>query len=328
MAPASGQAPADDSGAAAAAAGWTPELLAELDRYAASAANWGRWGDEDQLGTLNLLTPERRRAAAALVRTGSCVSLGRRIGGPPQPDDPQPPLQLMKGSGEAAPARGGSHASDWIGLAPHGFAVTHVDAFSHQFLDGAMYNGQPANRVTTRTGAGAGSIEAFAGGIVGRGVLLDLPAAQGRPWLEPGEYVRPADLDSAAARQAGIRPGDILLVRVGRDARAAQHGRTDPVTAGLPGLAADCLPWLREHDVAMLGSDGVSDQMTPGGSPHPMPVHAGALVLLGLPLLDNAWLEDLAATCQAEGRWDFLAVICPLRLRRATGSAVNPVAVL
>jgi len=125
-----------------------------------------------------------------------------------------------------------------------------------------------------------------------------------------------------------IRPGDILFVRVGRDARAERHGRLDPITAGSPGLAADCLPWLRRHDIALLGSDVQSDQMTPGGAPHPMPVHAGALVLLGLPLLDNAWLEDLTAACAAEGRWEFLTVICPLRLRRATGSAVNPVAVL
>jgi kynurenine formamidase len=326
MAPAPRQ--AGDNQTSVAETGWTPDLLAQLDRYAVTASNWGRWGADDQLGTLNLLTPARRQAAAGLVAAGTCVSLGRRIGGAPQPDDPQPPLQLMKAAGEAAPARGGSHASDWIGLAPHGFAVTHVDAFSHQFFDGTMYNGQPASLVTTRTGAGAGSVEAFAGGIVGRGVLLDLPAAQDRGWLDPGEYVRPADLDAAAARQAEVRPGDILLIRVGRDARAVQHGRTDPVTAGLPGLSADCLPWLREHDVALLGSDGVSDQMTPGGAPHPMPVHAGALTLLGLPLLDNAWLEDLAAVCAAEGRREFLAVICPLRLRRATGSAVNPVAVL
>jgi len=326
MAPAPRQ--AGDSETSAAGTGWTPDLLAQLDGYAVTVSNWGRWGEDDQLGTLNLLTQERRLAAAALVRTGTCVSLGRRIGGAPQPDDPQPPLQLMKASGEAAPARGGSHASDWVGLAPHGFAVTHVDAFSHQFFDGAMYNGQPASLVTTRTGAGAGSVEAFAGGIVGRGVLLDLPAAQDRSWLEPGEYVRPADLDAAAARQAEVRPGDILFVRVGRDASAARHGRTDPVSAGLPGLSADCLPWLRERDVAVLGCDGVSDQMTPGGAPHPMPVHAGALTLLGLPLLDNAWLEDLAAACAAEGRREFLAIICPLRLRRATGSAVNPVAVL
>lgn len=309
--------------------GWTPELLAELDGYAATISNWGRWGADDELGTLNLLTPERRVAAAALVRTGHCVPLGRRVGGAPAPDDPVPPLQMMKASGEAAAGRGGSHASDWIGLAPHGFAVTHVDAFAHQFLDGAMYNGRPAGLVTTRTGAAAGSVEALGAGIVGRGVLLDLPAAQGRPWLEAGDYLYPADLDAAAARQrTELRPGDIVFVRVGRDARAGRHGRIDPVTAGSAGLAAGCLPWLRHNDVALLGSDGQSDQMTPGGAPHPMPVHAGALVLLGLPLLDNAWLEDLAAMCAAESRWEFLAVVCPLKLRRATGSAVNPVAVL
>ena len=313
----------------AAAPGWTPELLAELDGYSASLANQGRWGSDDQLGTLNLLTPERRVAAAALVQSGTCVALGRRIGGGPHPDDPLPPVQLMKASGEAAPARGGSHASDWLGLAPHGFAVTHIDAFSHQFFDAAMYNGQPAGLVTTSRGAAAGSVEALAAGIVGRGVLLDLPAAQHRPWLEPGEQVHPADLDAAAsALGTEILPGDILLIRVGRDARAARHGRVDPVTAGSAGLAADCLPWLRHHDIALLGSDSASDQMTPGGAPHPMPVHAGALVLLGLPLLDNAWLEDLAAACAAEGRREFLAVVCPLRVRRATGSAVNPVAVL
>jgi len=316
-------------GSQGAAPGWTPELLAELDGYAASLANWGRWGTGDQLGTLNLLTPERRVAAAGLVRSGTCVALGRRIGGAPQPDDPLPPVQLMKASGEAAAARGGSHASDWLGLAPHGFAVTHVDAFSHQFLDAAMYNGRAAGMVTTSRGAGAGSVEALAAGIVGRGVLLDLPAAQRRPWLEPGEHVHPADLDAAASELGTeVRPGDILLVRTGRDARAARHGRADPITAGSPGLAADCLPWLRRHDIAVLGSDAASDQMAPGGAPHPMPVHAGALVLLGLPLLDNAWLEDLAAACAAQGRREFLAVICPLRVRRATGSAVNPVAVL
>jgi kynurenine formamidase len=317
------------AGDPAAAPGWTPELLAELDGYSASLANQGRWGSGDQLGTLNLLTPERRVAAAALVQSGTCVALGRRIGGGPHPDDPLPPLQLMKASGEAAPSRGGSHASDWLGLAPHGFAVTHIDAFSHQFFDAAMYNGQPAGLVTTSRGAASGSVEALAAGIVGRGVLLDLPAAQHRPWLEPGEQVHPADLDAAAsALGTEILPGDILLIRGGRDARAARHGRVDPVIAGSAGLAADCLPWLRHHDIALLGSDSASDQMTPGGAPHPMPVHAGALVLLGLPLLDNAWLEDLAAACAAEGRREFLAVVCPLRVRRATGSAVNPVAVL
>ena len=134
-------------------AGWTPGLLAELDGYAAAIANWGRWGPDDQLGTLNLLTPQRRVAAAALVRTGTCLGLGRRIGGSPAPDNPVPPLQHMLATGEAARARGGSHASDWLGLAPHGFAVTHVDAFSHQFFDAAMYNGRPASLVTTSTGA-------------------------------------------------------------------------------------------------------------------------------------------------------------------------------
>jgi kynurenine formamidase len=309
--------------------GWTPELLAEVDGYASTVSNWGRWGPDDQRGTLNLLTPEHRLGAAALVRTGQCLSLGRRIGGPAQADNPTPPLHMMTRSGEAAPSRGVGGASDWFGFNSHGFAITHVDAFSHEFFNGLMYNGRPAGLVTTATGAEAGSVEALAEGVVGRGVLLDIPAAQHRPWLELGEYLHAADLDAAAdAQQTQVGAGDILFIRLGRDARAAKHGPVDPITAGWPGLAPDCVPWLRQHDVALLGSDAGHDQLTPGGAPQPNPLHTGALVLLGLPLLDNAWLEDLSAACAAESRWEFLTVICPLRLQGGTGSAVNPVVVL
>ncbi len=309
--------------------GWSEQLRAEFLDIVGPLSNWGRWGDDDERGTLNLLTAAATLASAALVRDGRCVPLGRAITNRPAPDNPRPVLHLMSASGDAAAPRGGSHASDWIGIGYHGFAVTHIDALSHQFFDAQLYNGRPAALVSTRSGAGAGSVESMAAGCVGRGVLLDLPRASGRAWLELGEAVEPGDLDRAARGQGlECAAGDLVLVRTGRDARAAVHGPVDPLTAGGAGLSVRCLPWLRAHDVAVLGSDAQSDVMVPNGAPHAMPIHAGALTFLGLPLLDNVWLEELAAACAQAGRWEFQLVVAPLALHRATGSPVNPLALL
>lgn len=309
--------------------GWSAESVRQFDELCAPLSNWGRWGDEDERGTINLLTAERAAAAAALVRSGRVVALGRQWRTTPAPDNIDPPLHLMKSSGDSAPELGGSHASDWLGFSYHGLAITHVDALSHQFWNGRMYNGRPATAVSTRSGAASGSVEVLGGGLVGRGILLDMPRALDREWIEPGEALSPADLDrAAAAQQVQLAAGDIVLVRVGRDARARAHGRIDPMTGGAAGLAAQCLHWLREHDVAVLGGDGQNDVMPPGGAPFLMPIHAGALAVLGLPLLDNLALEELGQACAEAGRWEFMLTIAPLRLPRATGSPVNPLAVL
>jgi kynurenine formamidase len=303
--------------------------VAEFEVLAAALSNWGRWGADDELGTVNLLTPERAAAAAARVRSGVTVGLGRTLTTAPAPDNPHPMLHLMKSSGESAPDLGGAHASDWIGLSYHGFATSHLDAHSHQFWNGRIYNDRPAADVRTNHGARHGSVESYSSGLVGRGVLLDAPRALNRAWLEPGEGLGPDDLDQiAAAEKVELIAGDLLLVRTGRDARALELGGIDPMTHGSPGLSMQCLPWLRARDVAVLGSDVQSDVMVPGGPPHQMPVHAGALALLGLPLLDNLSLEELAAQCAEQGRWDFLLTVAPLAIRGGTGSPVNPVAVL
>ncbi|MDT4939777.1 MAG: hypothetical protein QOG80_3448, partial [Pseudonocardiales bacterium] len=258
------------------------------------------------------------------------IALSRPLSTQLAPDNPAPMLRLMKASGDAAAEVGGSHASDWLGLGYHGFAVTHLDAHAHQFFGGRMYNDRPAALVSTRGGASQGSVVPLAlAAPVGRGVLLDAPRALGRAWLEPGAGLGPAELDGiAAAQHCDVRPGDIVVIRTGRDARAVVHGVLDPLVAGSPGLTADALTWLRANDVAVLGSDVQSDVMPPGGAPFPMPVHTGALVFLGLPLIDNMALEELAAACEQRGRWDFLAIVAPLPLERFTGSPVSPVAVL
>lgn len=312
------------------AEGWTESSAAEFAAFVAPLSNWGRWGDEDELGTLNLLTADRAAAAASAVTSGRVIALARPVVTAAAKDNPAPMLHMMKASGDAAAQVGGSHASDWLGLGYHGFAVTHIDAHSHQFFNGEMYNRRSARRVSTRSGAALGSVLPFAQSPpVGRGVLLDAPRALGRPWLEPGDGLGSSDLDDiAAALGCRPRPGDIVMLRTGRDARAAAHGVLDPMVDGSPGLTRDALRWLWDNDVAVLGSDVQADVMPPGGAPFPMPIHAGALVHLGLPLIDNLALEELAAACGESGRYEFLAVVAPLPLVHFTGSPVSPVAVL
>ncbi|CAN5562332.1 cyclase family protein [soil metagenome] len=311
------------------APGWDMASVVAFGKLIEPLSNWGRWGSEDELGTLNLLGSAQRMAARDHVVEGDLLSLGRQVSTVPATGNPAPMLHLMKASGDAAADLGGSHASDWIGLACHGFAVTHLDALSHQFFNGRMYNGFPAAAVSTRTGAGRGSVERLAGGLVGRGVLIDAPRARGVGWLEPGEEITAAELDRALSLQhTSIQPGDLVLVRTGRDARARERGPTEPMLDGAAGLALDCLPWLRGHDVAVLGSDSNSELMASGCAPFATPIHVGALVFLGMPLLDNLLLEDLAQRCSELQRWQFCLTIAPLALHRSTGCAVNPLALL
>lgn len=302
-----------------------PERVAEL--YEATK-QWGRWGDDDQRGALNLLTAERTAAAAALVRDGTVVPCGRPLPVAPAADNPTPAQHHMLRAGDALASRGLQASADFVGVAFHGMAVSHVDALCHVFVDGRMWNGYPASDVTS-LGARRNSIEPAAAGIVGRGVLLDLPRHQGRRWLEPGEAVGPDELDAACASQGvEVGPGDILLVSTGRDARRVEHGPWDPDRTGLAGLHAECVPWLRERDVAVLGSDGVSDPLPAEAHAWPMPLHMCLLVGMGVHLLDNLHLGRLAAACETAGRWEFLFTVAALHIGGGTGSPVNPVAVL
>lgn len=301
----------------------------EVDAIYDEVCNWGRWGDGDQ-GALALITPERRAAAAALATSGVTVSLGRDLSTEPTPETPQPAQHQMLACGEhrTMPGLDGYEASrDFFGTDVHGMGVSHLDALCHMFVRGKMFNGLPAELVT-EDGAERNTVMEAAGGIVGRGVLLDIARTRGVDYVTPEQPVTAADLDAAVAGQGSdVGPGDLLVISTGREARRRANGGELNPFESLAGLHPDCLRWLRQRDVALLGSDAISDPMPPGPIPGwPFPIHQVAITAMGVMLIDNLRLDDLIDTCADLGRWEFLLTVAPLRIPGATGCPVNPIA--
>jgi len=296
---------------------------ARLARLLDELKNWGRWGPDDELGTLNFISPDVRRAALASVRHGVSVGCARPILTDAASDVPRPPLHYMYATGETPGAPG---AADFIGVTPHGSTVTHVDSLSHIFWDGRMYNDRPADLVNAALGSTIASVEAMKDGIVTRGVLLDVAHLRDKPFLDPGESIGARDLD-AAERAVGVqvRSGDALLVRTGAYRRRIENGPGAP-GGPYPGLDASTLPWLKEREIAVLASDAVNDATPADGGRGPL--HVVGIVGLGLCLLDGCQFEDLAAACREHDQFDFLFTVAPLRFRYATGSPVTPIALL
>jgi len=299
-----------------------------LDALYESLKNWGRWGADDQRGALNFLTDARRVAAAGLVRSGESVSLAHDLGTEPSPENPHPAQHHMLASGDARDSNGipGYEAArDHIALDVHGLFTTHVDALSHMFVGGEMYGGRPASDVRS-DGALSNTVLSMADGVVGRGVLLDVPRALGRDFLDTDEVVTADDLAAAEeAENVRVEAGDVLLVSWGRQARRRAKKGFD----GFSGLHPDCLPWLHERQVAVLGSDGISDPLPFVGTPRwPFPIHQIGITAIGLHLIDNMALARVGERCATKGRWEFLFAMSPLRIAKGTGCPVNPVAVL
>ncbi|OKK22894.1 cyclase [Streptomyces sp. CB00455] len=282
----------------------------------------------DRRGALGHLTPARVVAAAAEVRSGHTVSLAAPIETVAGADDPDPARHRM-----IAPAAGesddeGLHfARDRFAMNVHGDADSHLDALCHVLFDGRLYNGVPASTVTPQ-GARALSVETVRDGIVGRGVLLDVPRLRGVPWLEPGDHVSAGDLAAAEAAQGvRVRPGDLLFVRVGHRRRRQERGAWDAGRARA-GLHPTAVRFLAERRVCVLGSDGNNDTAPSAVAGIGFPVHVLAIHAMGIHLMDYLQFEDLTRACSRAGRWSFLCVVAPLRLTSATGSPVNPIAVL
>jgi kynurenine formamidase len=285
------------------------------------------WPPDDRRGALNYLGPEQVRAAAAEVRLGRSVSLGAPVEARPAADNPEPARHPMTGTADQAAATGLSFATDRLEMNVHGNVDSHLDALCHIMYDGHLYNGVPASAVTPK-GAVELSLDLDADGIVGRGVLLDIPPLRGVPWLEPGGHVLPEDLLAAEEAQ-GVRVGrgDLLFVRVGHRQRRDELGAWD-VASERAGLHPAAMEFIAERQVAVLGSDSNSDTAGSDTVQTEFPVHVLAINALGVQLLDYLQFEELVPVCRETGRWSFLCVIAPLRLPAGTGSPVNPIAIL
>jgi kynurenine formamidase len=285
-------------------------------------------GPEDRRGALNNLTPAHVLSAIGEVRSGRTVSLAAPIETVASPDNPEPCSHQIAGAADDQTAAPGLHfALDSLAMNVHGNADSHIDALCHVIYNGALYNDVHAGSVTAgdRT---ALSIDVARDGIVGRGVLLDIPRVRGVSWLEPGDHVTAADLEAAErAQHVRMRTGDLLLVRVGHRRRRDELGAWDAAQARA-GLDPTTLPLLAERGIAALGSDGNNDTAPSTTAGVDFPVHVLAINAMGMHLLDYLRFEELVIRCIEADRWSFLCVIAPLRLPSGTGSPVNPIAIL
>ncbi len=304
----------------------------EVRRWFDTLSNWGRWGPDDTLGTLNHITPEKRVAATREIREGITVSCARDFETAVRPEHGQfgAPHRHMLGVGESVgpEALGMSGAYEYLGFVTHGYHLTHLDGLSHIFFNGRMYNDRDPRAVTAREGATQLGITDVSDGIVTRGVLLDVARARGVDWLGAGDGVYPEDLEATEAAQ-GVRvePGDAVLLRTGYGRARRLDRTTAPPIDGHAGWHAAALPWIHERGVALISCDTAQEAVPSGYAPEFIqPVHAVGIVAMGLWLLDNADFEELAATAERLGRWSFHLSVGPLRLRGATGAPVNPIA--
>jgi kynurenine formamidase len=297
-----------------------------FDQLFASVSNWGRWGAEDQRGTLNLITPERVSAATVMVRKGRSVSLSNLLSKQADIDNPKPMLHYMSRLAFGMPGEPKMN-EDFVGLDYHGKLVTHVDALCHVTYKGRLYNDAVGLDTVTTAGAKFGAVTCFEDGIIGRGVLLDMPRYFGTEWVEPGTGLVADQLEAAAASQGlTVGEGDILLVRTGHAVRRAKVGPWNPdeISAGLD---LHSFQWLHARGVAALGSDADTDARPSAVVDVHTPGHVLAVTAMGMPLLDNMNLDTVAAACAEERRWEFLFVTAPLRLPGGTGSPINPLAI-
>lgn len=302
---------------------------AEFDQLFKEICNWGRWGSDDQLGTLHYITPTHIRAAAALVHSGRSVSLAIPINKVAGPDNPRPAFHYMVQAYDSPSGVEPNFALDYLACEFHGDCHTHVDALCHIAYKGKLYNGKPTSVVTSK-GATSMDITAYAHGIVGRGVLLDIPRLRGVKWLEPGEAVSPEEIEAAEKAQ-GVRlgDGDIFLFRTGHHRRRLELGSWDNTYdgEGKAGLHSSSMRLLSERRVAAFLPDGDGDTVPSNVEGVAYPIHALQICAMGMAASDSLQFEELVKVCEEEHRWEFMVVAAPLRMPGGTGSLWNPIAI-
>ncbi len=292
-------------------------------------SNWGRWGSDDERGTTNLITPDRVVAAAGLIRSGQVFHLGI----PLDSDGPQPggarinPIRLMSENGQEQVLPGGfKWADDYVFMPLQ--AGSQYDSLAHVHYDDQLYNGHSGSGVTVK-GADKCGIHTQAAGIAGRGVLLDVARVRGVDWLEAGTAIGPDELAAVAdAQGVTVGSGDILLIRTGWRKKFLADRDAATFMAGEPGLSLSCATWLRERDVAVVGSDNWAVEVMPGENPGgAFELHMVLIRDMGLTLAEMLDFEDLAEACAADGHYDFFYAGPPLQFTRGVGSPINPLAI-
>ncbi len=299
---------------------------AEIESYLKDRRNWGRWKERPGAGTLNLITEEKRRQAAALVRSGKAFSLARPLAVEPSVDNPRPADFYVK---RMPWIDGGGAALDYLTVFQHGFSITHIDALCHMWDKHGMWEGREPSEEITFDGARFGGIEQMSEGIMTRAVLLDIPRHRGIAQVDLSSPVHGWELEETRRAQGvDLTPGDALLVYCGRESyeqATGHYGGTLDEDTRYPGLHASCLPFVRDNDVSVLVWD--MEDSTPNEYGIPWTVH-GAIHAYGLAIVDAAVLNVLAAECHREGRYEFMLTINPLVVIGGTGSPVNPVAIM
>jgi len=301
----------------------------EFARTYEACKNWGRWGPDDEKGALNLITPERVSAAARLVRSGRRVSCSWPLDTQAGPDNPKPVLHHMTimqdiHIGDAGDLR---FTGDFIGIEFHGDAHSHLDALCHMAYKGLMYNGVPVDEAVTSLGASRQTMDVAREGLVGRGVLIDIPRLRGTAWVEPSDFVYADEIEAAEQAQGTrLAEGDILFLRTGHARKRLDEGPWEAAGAKA-GLHTSVMPLLHERGVAAIGWDGDGETVPSQCEGVAYPIHAIGICAMGLYYADSLSFEDLAAACEEERRWEFFCVMAPLRIAKGTGSPVNPIAI-
>ena len=286
-------------------------------------SNWGRWGDDDQMGTLNLITPDKKVVAAALVKDGLSVSLSLDL------DKHEDDLNNSPLVHEVVTSEYGSlgAAMDELSIRYHGYSHTHIDGLQHIAHNGYLYNGLPLDSIQADGSQLELGIQHAADGIVTRGVLIDLPRFRDTDYISSGTVITEQEI-LAWEKESGITitSGDVLLIRTGRWVEVKQRGQWD-VGERTTGFHASIASWLKARDVAVLGMDATSDVAPSRVEKQSLPLHVLTIAALGMPLLDNLDLEALAETAAELDRATFMFVGAPLRVPGGTGSPINPLAV-
>lgn len=308
--------------------------MERVRQIAEKVSNWGRWGSEDERGTLNLITPEVVKRAAACVRRGDVFSLGLGLGA----EGPQTGSVI----GRFNPQHYMTAIGSLIGEDPRGFCYsddvlslplqssTQWDSLAHVHYDGKLYNGYPADEALGVGGTTRNGIDKLASaGIVSRGVLVDIARHRGVDRLRPGSAIRPSEIDDALANQGcSLLPGDILVLRTGHITVFTKDNDRETYLWQGPGLGIDAAEWIRRHDLAAVCSDTSAVEVMPCEDESLLyPLHLLCIRDMGLPFGEMFDLEELAADCAADGCWEFLLSAPPLKVTGGIGSPINPLAI-